>query len=154
MNEPHFEQLFVESTVHADGVGPSIESSPEILGKLTVVTIGITLIVEQQGLIVSIWGSSDNVDWGSKPLASFPQKYYCGTSSMLLNLSKHSHVRYLRVRWQMKRWAKQETTGLCAFYVFAEESGSRLRSRAVAAGEPWDLSDSELFPALLTPGIA
>jgi hypothetical protein len=154
MNEPYLEELFAESTVLADGVGSGIELGAEIDGKLAVITIGITRILEQQGLIVSIWGSSDNVDWGSKPLASFPQKYYCGTSSMLLNLSKHKHVRYLRVKWQMKRWAKQETSGLCAFYVFAEGSGSRLRSRAVAAGDPWDLPDSELIPASLTPGIA
>jgi hypothetical protein len=147
MNEPYREELLAESTVLGDGVGPGIELSAELDGKPAVITIGITRIFEQQGLVVSIWGSSDNVDWGSKPLASFPQKYYCGTSSMLLNLSKQKHVRYLRVKWQMKRWAKQDAIGLCAFYVFAEEPRPRPRSRAAVAVESCNLQGSELLYA-------
>ena len=125
--------LMHELEVSADGVGPGFGCSPDLQGKLIVVTLGITRIVEQQGVIVSIWGSADNLDWGSKPLASFPQKYYCGTSSVLMNLAMHKDVRYLHVRWQMKRWARREAAGMCTFHVSAEESGTRLRTRVAAA---------------------
>src|SRR5690242_5128998 len=46
--------LMNESEVSADGVGPGFECSPDLQGKLIVVTLGITRIAEQQGVIVSI----------------------------------------------------------------------------------------------------
>jgi len=101
-------------------------------GKLFVVTLGINHVVEHGGLIVSIWGSADGMDWGTRPLVSFPQKYYCGLYSSLLNLVGRPDIRYLRPQWSMKGWGeKSNTIPLFSFHLFVEESGSRL-STAVA----------------------
>jgi len=37
-------------------------------------TLGITRIIEQESLDVSIWGSANNAEWGAKPLLSFSAK--------------------------------------------------------------------------------
>ena len=122
--------LLPESIARADGVGPEIDLGADH-AKLLVLTLGINRIIEQEGLVVSIWGSSDGLDWGIQPLVSFPQKYYCGMYSVLLNLVKYPDVRYLRTEWRMHRWSKGDVTPMFGFYVFAEVSGSRV-STAVA----------------------
>ena len=70
---PNF--LLPESVARSDGMGPEIGLGSK-RGKLIVLTLGITRVIEQEILEVSIWGSSDGKYWGSGPLASFPPKYY------------------------------------------------------------------------------
>ena len=122
--------LLPECMVHADGVGPKIDVAADS-GKLIVLTLGINRVVEQERLMISIWGSSDGIDWGVTPVASFPPKSYCGIYSTLLNLAKYPKVRYIRVDWKMNRSGAGNHTPLFEFYVFAEASGSRV-SAAVA----------------------
>ena len=126
--------LLPESLTRADGVGPKIELGADC-GKLLVLTLGINRIVEQERLVVATWGSSNGIDWGTKPLASFPPKFYCGMYSILLNLAKYPDVRYIRTEWKMSRWGKGDQIPLFGFYVFAEESGARVSvaTAAVAA---------------------
>jgi len=124
--------LLPECISRADGVGPKIELGPDS-GKLLVLTLGINRIVEQERLVISIWGSSNGIDWGTKPLATFPPKFYCGMYSILLNLAKCPDARYIRSEWKMNRWGKGDPTPLFGFYVFAEESGSRVSTGAPAA---------------------
>lgn len=122
--------LLPESIVRADGKGPEIHLGPK-RGKLLVLTLGITRILEQESLEITVWGSSDGERWGTKPLAKFPPKFYCGLYSILLNLGSREDVQYLRVHWQMSRWNKRESVPMFGFYVYAEESGARV-SAAVA----------------------
>ena len=74
---PNF--LIPETVIREAGTGPelSVGSAP---GGLLLLTLGITRIIEQQSLDVAILGSPDNSDWNGKPVLSFPQKFYCGTS--------------------------------------------------------------------------
>lgn len=122
--------LLPESIARADGIGPEFDLGPN-RGKLLVLTLGITRIIEQESLDVSIWGSFDGENWGLRPLAKFPPKFYCGIYSILLNLASQSETRFVRVHWKMSRWSRGETTPMFGFYVYAEESGSRI-STAVA----------------------
>jgi hypothetical protein len=122
--------LLQENIARADGVGPEIELAA-YRGKLLVLTLGINRIIEQESLQTQIWGSADGLDWGVKPLASFPPKSYCGMYSILLNLASRPDIRCLRVTWKMNRWAKGDPLPLFGFYVLAEESGARV-SAAVA----------------------
>jgi len=122
--------LLPESIARADGTGPEFDLVSK-RGKLLVLTLGITRIIEQESLEVSIWGSPDTERWGLRPLATFPPKFYCGIYSVLLNLAGHPDVRYVRVGWKMSRWSKAETMPMFGFYVYAEESGARI-SAAVA----------------------
>jgi len=94
--------------------------------------LGITRILEQESLEVSIWGTSDGENWGSRPIATFPPKFYCGLYSILLNLVSRPDIRSVRVQWSMSRWSKREVTPMFGFYVYAEESGARIGAAAVA----------------------
>ena len=119
--------LLQEDTVRSDGAGPTIDLNRDA-GRLLVITLGITRTVEQSTLEVSLWGSSDGVSWGARPLASFPQKSYCGLYSTLLNLSARPDIRYIRVQWKVSRWNKPGDAPLFGFYVDAERSGGRIHT--------------------------
>jgi hypothetical protein len=121
--------LLPESIARADGTGPEIDLGSK-RGKLLVLTLGITRILEQESLELSVFGSPDGEKWGS-PLAKFPPKFYCGLYSILLNLGSRNDVRFVRVQWTMSRWSKRESMPMFGFYVYAEESGARV-STAVA----------------------
>jgi hypothetical protein len=123
--------LLSESLRTGDGEGPVVNLDDHS-GKLLVVTLGITDVVERTGLTVSVWGSSDQNDWGAKPLVTFRQRQYCGVYSVLLNMAMHTDIRYLRVRWNMNRWGRGERTPHFGFEVFLEESGARVSGSAVA----------------------
>lgn len=119
--------LLPESIARADGVGPECALGSK-RGKLLVLTLGITRIIEQESLEVSVWGSVDGENWGLRPLATFPPKFYCGIYSILLNLVSRPEIAYIRVQWRMSRWSKAGETPMFGFYVYAEESGSRVRT--------------------------
>jgi hypothetical protein len=123
--------LLSESVQKEDGAGPVV-SLNEFCGKLLVVTLDITNVVERTGLTVALWGSPDQVAWGANPLLTFRQRQYCGVYSVLLNLATHTDVRHLRVQWSMNRWGKTERTPLFGFEVFVQESGARVSSAALA----------------------
>jgi len=112
--------LLPETTVREAGSGSELDLGAS-QGRLILLTLGITRIIEQESLDVSIWGSANGNDWGVKPLIAFPQKFYCGTYQVLLDLSAHSDIGFLRVKWSAQRWGKGASQPLFAFYVFAQE---------------------------------
>jgi len=118
--------LLEETIARADGVGQPLEVT-RASGKLLVLTLGITRVVEQVSLQISIWGSPDGINWDSTPLAAFPQKSYCGLYSRVLNLSGRPDVGWLRVEWKMNRRRNPGNSPLFGFFVQAEESGSRIQ---------------------------
>ena len=87
-----------------------------IQGGTILVTLGITRIVEQERLEISIQGSSEGEDW--ETLAVFPQKFYCGTYSMTLDLEEHPRLRHLRASWRMTRWGNPGSQPQFGFYLF------------------------------------
>lgn len=95
--------LLPETTVREAGAGPVFDVS-EAMGETLILTLVITRILEKETIDVSIWGSPDGRDWGMCPLASYPQKFYCGTYKMSLDLSSRLDVRCLRVQWDAGRW--------------------------------------------------
>ena len=125
--------LLSEITAQADGIGPVFDIDQDA-GRLLVLTLAITRIIEQGSLDLSIWGSPDKTYWGAKPLLAFPQKSYCGMYSILLNLSARPEIQYVLVQWSMNRWTKGNPTPLFGFFVDAEPSGTRVRSASAAAG--------------------
>jgi hypothetical protein len=123
------EFLLPEVTVREAGAGPEISLGQETVETL-MLTLGITRIIEQESIDISIWGSADGSDWGVEPVASFPQKFYCGTYQIMLDLSERPEVRYLRVKWQVNRWGKGDPKPLFTVYLFAQD----LKRQLVAAG--------------------
>ena len=111
--------LLPETTVRAAGTGSEIQLGEEPNATL-ILTLGITRIIEQESIDIAIWGSVDGADWGAKPLASFPQKFYCGTYQILLDLGDRPDVRQLRVSWKVNRWGKGDPKPLFTIYAFAQ----------------------------------
>jgi hypothetical protein len=110
--------LLPETTVREAGQSLDIDLGETQAGTL-ILTMGITRIIEQQSMDVSIWGSADGTDWGAKPLASFPQKFYCGTYQLVLELEDRP-IKFLRAKWQVNRWGKGDPKPLFGFYLFAQ----------------------------------
>jgi hypothetical protein len=123
--------LLPDSVRLADGVGPAVDLD-EYSGKLLVVSLGINEVVERTGLTISVWGSPDRIEWGTKPLVTLRQRQHCGVYSTLLNLAQRPDIRSLRVEWTMSRWGKGERIAHFGFQVFLEESGARVSSSACA----------------------
>ncbi len=112
--------LVPEQTVHANGESQSAEVSD---ARTLLVTLGITGVVEQEFLLVALQGSKDASDWSAAPLLSFPQKFYTGVSSILLNLEANPDVKYIRAQWKIKRWGRGDQTPSFTFYLFIEPVG-------------------------------
>ena len=117
--------LIPETVIREASTGPelSVGSTP---GGLLLLTLGITRIIEQQSLDISIWGSADNADWGAKPLLSFPQKFYCGTYQLILDLNQHSGVKFLRAKWQVSRWGRGDPKPLFGIYLFVQDASKEI----------------------------
>lgn len=111
--------LLPETTVRAAGTGSEIHLGDEP-GETLILTLGITRIIEQESIDISIWGSADGSDWGARPLATFPQKFYCGTYQILLDLSERPDVKYLRAAWKVNRWGKGDPKPLFTIYLFLQ----------------------------------
>ena len=110
--------LIPESVVHESGAGKIFdlgEHPPSLL-----VTLGITEVVEQESLEVGIYGSQDGTEWSASPLASFPQKFYEGVSSLLLDPVEHITFRYIRAQWKTNRWGRGSKTPMFRIYLFLE----------------------------------
>jgi hypothetical protein len=116
--------LLPEITVREAGASQPVDMG-ELSSETLVVTLGITRIIEQESIDISIWGSADGTDWGAKPLVSFPQKFYCGTYQLLLDLAERPS-RYLMVRWQVNRWGKGDPKPLFNVYLFVQAMERRL----------------------------
>ncbi len=109
-----------ESVVQQDGSSTEIALGAASCRPL-LLTLGITRIVEQESLDFSLWGSADKENW--QFLLAFPQKSYCGTYSMHLDLARYPRIRYVRACWKLSRWApSEEMAPLFGFYLLAEEA--------------------------------
>ena len=111
--------LIPETTVREAGSGLEFSLGANEGGVL-ILTLGITRIIENESLDISIWGSADGTDWGPRPIIAFPQKFYCGTYQIYLDLSDHPRVAYLRAKWQVNRWSRSDSRPLFTIYLFAE----------------------------------
>ena len=107
MTLPNF--LLPEQDVRQNGAGPSIDIADAAGGAFTI-TLGISRIKEQESLDLCVKGSTDGETWSDKPIAAFPQKFYCGVYSLVLDLSENPDLRFLRVEWKVNRWGRGEPT--------------------------------------------
>lgn len=124
---PNF--LLPEQIIRQNGAGPALALGSSA-GSVLSVTLGINRIIEQESLDLSIWGSPDGEQWGTKPIAGFPQKFYCGVYTLLVDTSEHPEVQYIRCGWKVNRWGRGEATPLFGVYVFAETARVQALSAA------------------------
>ena len=102
------------------GDGPAIDVSGASQ-RAFLVTLSITKIIEQESLDVGIFGSADGATWGAKSVAAFPQKFYLGESPLLLDLSAHADVKFVRAHWEVARWGRGVETPMFEFGVTLKE---------------------------------
>lgn len=113
--------LVTEKTVvSAKGDGPAVDVSGAA-SRVFLLTLEITMIIEQESLELSIFGSADGAAWDAKPLISYPQKFYCGQSLLLLDLMAHPEVKFVRAHWEVARWGRGMETPMFEFGVRLKE---------------------------------
>ena len=123
--------LIPEMVVREEGASPALDVSSS-QGKSLTLTLGITRIIEQESLDVSIWGSADQTNWGAKPLAAFSRKFYCGIYELPLNLSSHPEIQFLRAQWKVDRWGRGTPAPLFGIYVVAQETSDSVVTAQLA----------------------
>jgi hypothetical protein len=122
------------TVVSAKGDGPYVELSGAA-SRVFLLTLAITGIIEQESLEVSIHGSADGTTWGAKPVATFPQKFYRGETPLLLDLTAHPDVKFVRAHWEVARWGRGTETPMFEFGVRLKEIPAEvLRDIANQAG--------------------
>jgi hypothetical protein len=125
-----------KTVVSAKGDGPTIDVSGAA-GRVFLLTLEITKIIEQESLEVSIHGSADGAAWGAKAVVTFPQKFYCGQSPLLLDLSAHPDVKFVRAHWEVARWGRGVETPMFEFGVRLKEIPADVlrEAKAVVSGQ-------------------
>ncbi len=102
------------------GDGPAVDVS-HAGNRVFLVTLAITRIIEQESLDISIFGSADGATWDPKSIAAFPQKFYCGESPLLLDLTAHPDVKFVRLHWEVARWGRGTEIPMFEFDVKMKE---------------------------------
>ena len=109
-----------KTVVSAKGDGPSVEVNGAT-SRVFLLTLEITKIIEQESIEISIQGSGDGAAWGAKPVVTYPQKFYCGESPLLLDLTARPDVTFVRAHWEVARWGRGTETPMFEFGVRLKE---------------------------------
>jgi hypothetical protein len=124
--------LVPEKTVaQTKGDGPLVDVSGAS-NRVFLLSLNITGIVEQESLDVSIHGSGDGTTWSPKPVTNFPQKFYQAQHPLLLDLTGHPEVKFLRAHWEVSRWGRGSETPMFEFYVTIKEVPAEVLKEATA----------------------
>ena len=138
-----------KTVVNAKGDGMSVDVSGAT-GRVFLVTLSITKIIEQESLDVSIFGSAepsaepkmqesldvsifgsaDGSNWSAKSIAAFSQKFYSEESPLLLDLTARPDVNFVRAHWEVARWGRGTETPRFEFGVTMREVPSDILREA------------------------
>jgi hypothetical protein len=127
--------LIPENTVvsaKGDGVAVDISSAAN---RVFLLSLNISEIVEQESLDVSIYGSVDGAAWSPKPLTYFPQKFYRAEHPMLLDLTAHREMKFLRAHWEVARWGRGTEVPMFKFGVSIREIPADILKEAAAEAQ-------------------
>jgi hypothetical protein len=120
-----------KTVVSAKGDGPPLDLSSSS-SRVFLLSLNITSIIEQESLDVSIFGSADGATWGPKPFTNFPQKFYQAQHPLLLDLTSHPEVKFLRAHWEVGRWGRGSETPMFEFDVTIKEVPPDILKEATA----------------------
>lgn len=115
----------------AKGDGSTVDVSSAST-RVFLVTLSITKIIEQESLDVAIFGSADGATWEPKSIAAFPQKFYTEESPLLLDLTTHPNIKFVRAHWEVARWGRGTDTPMFEFGVTMKEIPSQILQEARA----------------------
>ena len=118
-----------KTVVNGKGDGPALDVSAAE-GRIFLLTLAITKIIEQESLDVSIYGSPDGAAWDAKPVVAFAQKFYREEVPLLLNLTVRPEVKFIRAHWEAARWGRGVETPMFEFCVTLREVPQELLAEA------------------------
>jgi hypothetical protein len=118
-----------KTVVNGKGDGPALDMS-RTEGRIFLLTLAITDIIEQESLDVSIFGSADGAKWDAKPVTSFPQKFYREEIPLLLNLTARPEIKFIRAHWEVARWGRGTETPMFEFNVTLREVPQEILAEA------------------------
>jgi hypothetical protein len=121
-------------TVTEKGDGSPVDLSGAA-NRVFLLTLQISQIIEQEALDVSIHGSADGAVWTPKPVAAFPQKFYSGDHPLLLDLTSHPEIKFVRAHWEVNRWGRGTHTPMFEFAVGIKEIPAELLKEATAEAQ-------------------
>ena len=121
------------TVVTSKGDGPAVNLPAA--GKVFLLSLNITRVLEQEAIDVSVWGSADGATWDAKPLAVFPQKFYPGQHPLLLDLAQRPEVKALRAHWEVNRWGRGSETPMFELGLQLREVPPDILQATVAAAE-------------------
>jgi hypothetical protein len=116
-------------TTKGDGSAVDVSSAGN---RVFLVTLDVTKIIEQESIDVSIYGSADGVAWEPKSLAAFRQEFYTGEYPLLLDLTAHPNVKFVRAHWEVARWGRGTETPMFEFGVTMREVPADILREATA----------------------
>jgi len=114
-----------KTVVVAKGDGAAVDVSGTS-GRVFLLTLDVTNIIEQESLDVAIYGSADGATWGAKAVVAYPQKFYRGESPLLLDLTAHPDVKFVRAHWEVARWGRGTETPMFEFGLSLKEIPAEL----------------------------
>jgi len=120
-----------KTVVNAKGDGPTVDVS-SAANRVFLLTLNITNIIEQESLDVRILGSADGATWTPKPIALFPQKFYRAQHPMLLDITEHPEIKFVRAHWEVNRWGRGTETPMFEFHVTMREVPTEILKEAIA----------------------
>ena len=118
-----------KTVVAAKGDGAVIDVSAAT-SRIFLLALDITNIIEQESLDVSIYGSGDGAAWSPKAIVAFPQKFYREQSVLLLDLTAHPEVKFVRAHWDVARWGRGTETVMFEFGVTMREVPANILKEA------------------------
>jgi hypothetical protein len=120
-----------KTVVNAKGDGAAVDVSAAT-SHVFLLTLEITNIIEQESLDVSVYGSADGAAWSPKAVVAFPQKFYREQSVLLLDLTAHPDVKFVRAHWDVARWGRGTETTMFEFGVTLREVPANILKEAAA----------------------
>ncbi len=118
--------LLPENIAQQNGSGAAIALDDD-RGSALLLKLGITRCSESESLEVLVMGSPDGEHWTL--LETFPRRNFCGTYSLLLDLSDRTEIRYLQAQWRMSSWGSHKGAPLFEFYLAAEPAAMHALAR-------------------------
>lgn len=97
--------LLSDMVVEESGTGPSLDLGDRC-GKPLLVILRVNEVIEQESLHVSVWGSADGKEWGTKPFFLYQQVFYAGVTPAALDLAQRPEIKFLQARWIVNRWGR------------------------------------------------
>src|SRR5580658_7134700 len=123
-----------KTVVNAKGDGAAVDVSGAA-NRVFLLALDITNIIEQESFELSIFGSADGAAWDAKPLVTYPQEFYRGQYPLLLDLTAHPEVKFVRAHWDVARWGRGVETPRFEFGLSMKEIPPEVLRQAQAAAK-------------------